>query len=94
MDYHTFAGKARGPNCSVTKMDFLYNQSDCRCWSALINQGKDNIVVTFSVNRSEYGVQLFDVFSSKRIFTDIEPEDIFDVIEMVLPKTEQLQTED
>ena len=84
MDYNTFAGKVRNADCFVTKLDLAYNQSDCRCWTAIINQGKENIVVTYSVNRSELGSQAFDVFSSTKILTDVEPEDVCDVVELML----------
>ena len=86
MDYNSFAGKIRNSDCSVTKLDLVYNHTDCRCWSALVNQGKENIIVTYSVNRSEFGSQVFDILSSNKILTDIEPEDIFDVIELTLTK--------
>ena len=84
MDYNTFVGKVRNANCSVVKLDLSYNHADCRCWSVIINQGKDNIIVTYSINRNEYGSQTFDVFSSNKILTDIEPEDICDVIDLML----------
>jgi hypothetical protein len=81
MDYHTFAGKVKNSNCSVLKLDLVYNQTDCRCWSAIVNQGKENIIVTYSVNRSEHGSREFDILSSNRILTDVDPEDVFDIIE-------------
>jgi len=86
MDYNTFAGKVRNSECSVSKLDLVYNHTDCRCWSAIVNQGKDNIIVTYSVNRSELGSQSFDILSSNKILTDVEPEDICDVIEYMLNK--------
>lgn len=51
MDYNTFAGKVRNSDCSVLKLDIVYNHTDCRCWSAIVNQGKENIIVTYNVNR-------------------------------------------
>lgn len=86
MDYHTFVGKVKNANCSVTKLDLVYNQADCRCWSAIVNQGKENIIVTFNVNRSELGSKEFDILSSNRILTDVEPEDICDIIEYMTQK--------
>jgi hypothetical protein len=84
MDYKTFSEKVRNSECSLTKLDLIYNHIDSRCWSAIINQGKDNIIVTYSINRSDLGSQVFDVFSSSKILTDIEAEDIYDVIEFMV----------
>jgi hypothetical protein len=86
MDYNTFAGKIKSADCSVSKLDIVYNYTDCRCWSAIVNQGSDNIVVTYNVNRSELGSQAFDIFSSTRILTDVEPEDIYSTIEYIRSK--------
>lgn len=86
MDYNTFAGKVRSAECSVAKLDLVYNHTDCRCWSAIVNQGRDNIIVTYNVNRSELGSQAFDIFSSTKILTDVEPEDVCDVVEYMLTK--------
>ena len=86
MDYNTFAGKVRNSDCSVLKLDIVYNHTDCRCWSAIVNQGKENIIVTYNVNRSEHGSQIFDLFSSTKILTDIESEDIFDIINYIVNK--------
>jgi hypothetical protein len=86
MDYNTFAGKVRSADCSVSKLDLVYNHTDCRCWSAIVNQGSDNVIVTYNVNRSELGSQAFDIFSSTKILTDVEPEDVCDVVEFMLTK--------
>jgi hypothetical protein len=87
MDYQTFAGKVKNSNCSVLKLDLVYNHTDCRCWSAIINQGKENIIVTYSVNRSEHGSKEFDILSSNRILTDVDPEDVCEIIEYMTQKT-------
>lgn len=97
MDYNTFAGKVKSSDCSVTKLDLVYNQADCRCWSALINQGKDNIVVTHVINRFDYGSQLFDIFTPNKVLTDVETEDVFDTIELLVNKlviSEEISTEE
>jgi hypothetical protein len=86
MEYHSFAGKVKNANCSVTKLDLVYNQADCRCWSAIVNQGNENIIVTFNVNRSELGSKEFDILSSNRILTDVDPEDVCDIIEYMTQK--------
>jgi hypothetical protein len=52
-----------------------------------VNQGSDNIIVTYNVNRSELGSQAFDIFSSTKVLTDVEPEDVCDVVEFMLTKS-------
>lgn len=93
MDYNTFAGTVKKSDCTVTKLDIGYNQIDCRCWSALINQGTDNIIVTHSVNRSEYGTQCFDIFTSTKIITDVEAEDISETVDLLISKQTTLNIE-
>ena len=92
MDYSTFAGNLKKTNASVAKLDLAYNHTDCRCWSAVVNQGAENIIVTHSVNRGEHGAQNFDVFTSTRIITDVEPDDIFDTIDMIVNRSSKTAT--
>lgn len=86
MDYNTFAGNVKKSHYTVLKLDTAYNHADCRCWTALINQGRDNIIVTHSVNKTDIGTQTSDIFSSQRIMTDVENEDLFDVIDLFVSK--------
>jgi hypothetical protein len=87
MEYKSFAETVIKYDCVVTKLEISYIHADPRCWSALVNQGSDNILVTHNINRSSHGEQLFDVFSSTKILTDIEPYDVYDVIELMIKRT-------
>jgi hypothetical protein len=87
MDYNTFVGKLKKYNCSVVKSDILYNQTDCRCWTAIINQKTDNIIVTYNINRSDLGSQHFDIISSNKISTDVEIDEVYDFIDVLINKT-------
>jgi hypothetical protein len=87
MDYNTFAGNVKKSHCTVTKLDTAFNHADSRCWSALINPGRDNIIVTHSINKNDIGSQTSDIFSSQRIMTDVENEDVFDVIDLFVDKS-------
>jgi hypothetical protein len=90
MEYSKFADNVKKIDCSVIKIDIAYNQSDSRCWSALLNQNKDNIVVTHHLNKYDYGTQTFDIFSSDKIITDVETEDLYDTLDLLI-KREQVQ---
>lgn len=89
MEYLKFADNVKKIDCNVTKLSISYNQADSRCWTALINQNIDNIVVTHHINKYEYGTQLFDIFSSKKIITDVEIDDLYDTIDLLIKRTEQ-----
>jgi hypothetical protein len=83
IDYTTFAGKLQKNDLDVFKIDIAYPLADSRCWSALINRNTDNIVVTFSVNRQQYGDKSFDIFYDNKILTDIAVDDIYDTIDLL-----------
>lgn len=91
MEYSKFADNIKKLDCTVTKLEISYNQSDSRCWSALVNQNTDNIVITHHLNKHEYGTQLFDIFCSNKIITDVETEDLYDTVELLISKPEQTQ---
>ena len=87
MDYNSFAGKLKKTNCTVTKIELSYNQGDHRCWSSLINKDTDNIIVTHSINRYDFGTECFDVQSSSKFLMDVETDDIYDTIDLLLSKS-------
>ena len=87
MDYNNFSGRLKNTNYTVTRQNISYNQLDTRCWTAIINQGTDNIFVTYNVNRYDIGTQYFDIISSNRILTDVEVDDVFDTIEYICKKS-------
>lgn len=87
MEYNTFAGNVRKSNCTVVKLDVAYNHSDSRCWSAIVNQGTDNIIVTHSINRAEYGAHVFDIFTATKVITDIEVEDVYEAIDLIVNRS-------
>lgn len=90
MDFNNFAGRLKNTNYLVNRQNISYNHSDTRCWTAIVNQGTDNIIVTYNVNRYDLGTQYFDIFSSNKILTDVEVDDVFDVIEQIVTRSKTL----
>lgn len=86
IDYQSFASRIRSNGSSVTKLDFSYSIADTRCWSAIVNQGTDNIIVNFVTNRYQLGNQYFDILTSNKVITDIYTDDIYDVITSITKK--------
>ena len=86
LDYPTFLGKVRQYECQVQKLDLVYHQSDHRCWSAVINPGKENIIVTYGINKYGPGTRFFDVVTSDRVHTDVYQEDVYPMLETLLGK--------
>ncbi len=84
LDYQAFINGLGKLNISVSKLDIGYNRADSRCWTAVINPGKDNVLVTFHANKRHLGDQTFDVISSEKIYTDLDPEFVYDVIDQTL----------
>lgn len=84
VDFNVFQGKIEKYECKCQKMDMYFNKTDARCWAAVINPNKENIFVIHQVNKYEMGDASFDVLSSEKITTDIDPEDIYQTVELLL----------
>lgn len=80
VDFQTFASRLRSNGLKVLQLDYTYSFADVRCWSALINQGDDNIIVHFVVNRYNIGNKYFDVITENKVYTDVYVDDIYDLI--------------
>lgn len=91
VEYKTFEDNIKRYELTSTKLDMIYNISDHRYWSAIINFGKENILVTFHVNKSNIGNRYFDLISSDRVITNVLVEDIYDTIDMLINKQYELQ---
>lgn len=64
---------------SSNRLDIIYNESDSRLWTAVINGGS-NILVTLHINKLDYGQKTFDVLSEKKRYIQIELSDVFSII--------------
>lgn len=81
IDYQAFSSILKDNGCTVSKLDIIYNISDHRSWTAVVNSGTDNIIVTYTINKNGIGNRYFDVITDKKVLTDIYVEDIYQVIE-------------
>ena len=86
-DYPTFEGKIEKYDHTCKKLEISYNKSDSRCWSAIIQPNKENVFVTCHANKWEYGDRLFDIISSSKVVFDVDPEDIYQTIDLIINKT-------
>lgn len=80
IDYTTFESAIKNLGLSCTKLDIIYNVSDHRCWTAIINPGQNNILVTFSINKHKLGDHYFDIITDNRTAMDVWTDDIYDII--------------
>ena len=80
LNYTNFAIDIKKYHMECSKLDIIHNISDARCWTAIVNPGKDNIIVSFLANKLEVGDRTFDLQASNLIISDILPEDIYDVL--------------
>lgn len=87
IDYHSFETEIKNLGFEITKLDINYNQSDHRCWSAIINPSKDNLIATFTINKYQYGSHYFDLITQNRTVMDIFTSDIYDIITDMIGKT-------
>lgn len=87
IDYHTFASRMKSNGHTVHKMDISYPLADTRCWTAQINQGSDNILVTLNVNRYQIGNQYFDILADSKNIVDVYIADIYDTINLIVKGT-------
>lgn len=88
IEYSVFQGKIEKYDCKCYKLDIYFSKADSRCWTAVVNPNKDNIFVTHHINKNDLGESSFDVISSEKIITDVDPEDIYQTIELILNNKE------
>jgi len=86
LDYPTFAGKIEQFECEIYKLDVIYNHADHRCWTAIINPKKDNIIVTYGINKYGPGTRYFDILASEKTMIDVYQDDVYSIIESMLGK--------
>lgn len=86
VDYSTFTQNLAKFDTQTFKLDIYYNKGDSRCWTALVNQKEDNVIVTYHINKEQFGDHSFDILSSERTFLNIEPEFIYDILDEILTK--------
>jgi hypothetical protein len=84
IEYGTFQSKVEKYECKCQKLDVFYGKADSRCWTAIINPNKENLFVTYHINRYDIGDSSFDVLSSEKILLEIDPEDIYQTVELLL----------
>ncbi len=83
LEYSDFIKNLAKYNTEAFKLDIWYTRADSRCWSVVINPGLDNIIVTYHINRRHLHDESFDILSSDKIYHDVEPESVFDVIDLL-----------
>ncbi len=72
------------------KLDIVYHESDSRCWTALIGEGVNNILVTFHINRRDFGNKNFDIMASRRQLIEVPVSEAFEIIETLVPAITEL----
>lgn len=87
MRYDDFERELR-TECGLTceKVGVIYNESDHRCWTALIGKDTTNVLVTFHVNRGDRGVKNFDILGDRRQIVEVHTSDVFELISELVPK--------
>jgi hypothetical protein len=84
IDYATFSDNLAKFETKTFKLDIYYPKGDSRTWTALLNAGTDNVLVTYHLNKNYYGSHSFDVIASDSNFVDVDPEYIYDTLDGVL----------
>jgi hypothetical protein len=81
IDYQTFASTLKNTGFTVAKLDIIYNISDHRSWTAVVNPDSHNILVTYTINKNGVGNRYFDIIANNKVLLDVYVEDIYQVIE-------------
>lgn len=73
-------------NCEATseKLNIIYNESDTRCWTAIVEPGNSNIFVTYHTNKGELGNRGFDIVSKRRTILMSPPSEVFGEITNII----------
>ena len=93
--YKDFYEKCRDWEWVVEKLDIMYNESDSRCWTAVVNTvvdaepQNDNILVTLHVNKERFPSQCFDVHGYKRTVESVHFEDVYDLVQNFMQTKEK-----
>lgn len=96
LDFATFKSKLESVGAQCQKLDIIYNQSDSRVWTAIVNPQKEALMVTGHINRLVpsdaffMGNKSFDILSSTQTITNIHPEEIHENITDLLEETETI----
>lgn len=62
------------------RLPIIYHESDSRCWTAIVDPGNLNIMVTYHVNKGNIGSSGFDMISSYKKSTLIPESELMDEI--------------
>lgn len=88
MTYPTFAVKIQELGYSAHKLSIVYPIADPRCWTALINPGNENLLVTYFINRDDLEHSSFDIMTSndmdRESYSDIPEDDILSFIDNII----------
>ena len=84
MDFLTFQQKVGKYEIQSQLLDIMYKHSDPRAWSAVVNPGTHNIVVTYFINRKDLGERNFDIISSRRNFYEVDTDDVFQTLDLIV----------
>jgi len=99
LDFTAFKSKIETLGAKVQKLDILYNHSDSRVWTAIINPTNEALFVTGHVNRVlvnsaepfKMGHKSFDILSSTQTMINVHVDDVFDNINDMLDEKEIIQ---
>jgi hypothetical protein len=99
LDFTTFKSKVETLGAKVQKLDIIYNQSDSRVWTAIVNPSNEVLMVTGHINRVlannpnpfNMGNKSFDIISSSSTNINVHPEEIYDTITDLLEEKEIVQ---
>ena len=83
-DFLTFQQKVGKYELTTQKLDILYKQTDPRAWTAIINPLTNNIIVTYFINRHDLGDRNFDIISSNKNYYEIETDDIYQTLDLIV----------
>jgi hypothetical protein len=85
MKYDAFS-KQIEESCGIRpkRLDVTYNESDSRCWSAVVDKDNTNIIVTYHVNKGDYGNRCFDILYTKNPILNVEEGEIFDTLKTLI----------
>lgn len=86
MKYGDFTKKLKN-DCGLQceRLDISYNDSDSRCWTAVIGKGDSNVFVTLHLNHGALGVKDFDIIANRKNRFGISESEIFENLSEIFP---------
>lgn len=66
------------------RLSINYNEGDTRCWSAIVDKGNSNLIITYHVNKTDFRHKCFDLLGHRKQLIEVSEDEIYDKIKTIV----------